>query len=144
MLLESILEAVGMRLQLLLLRPLVLFLIHCRADSLRVLPSLVTLPLSVVFSIPFTSSVRLIAARSTDFAGSSGKEGVSEHPTAWGRKETAVNPLLIQGKNLPGWEKQHEQIMHQTGLKNLWWENKDARSAERSLENSKLKWAVQW
>lgn len=144
MLLESILEADGMHLQLLLLRPLVLFLIHCRADSLRVLPSLVTLPLSVVFSIPFTSSVRLIAARSTDFAGSSEKEGVSEQLTAWGGKEMAVNPLFIQGKNLPEREKQNEQIMYRTGLKTLWWENKDARSAERSLENSKLKQAVQW
>ena len=81
-LLESVLEADGMHLQLPLLALLVLYCIHCWTDSLPDLPSPVTLPLSAVFSILFTSSVRLIAARSTDFAGSSEKEGVPEQLAA--------------------------------------------------------------
>lgn len=84
MLLESILEADGTHLWLLLRTPLALYLIHRRAANLHDLPGLGTLPLSAVLSIPFTSSVRLIAARSTDFAGSSEKEGVSEQLAAQG------------------------------------------------------------
>lgn len=143
LLLESILEADGMYLWLLLLTPLVLYLIHHRADSLPDLPGLVTLPLSTVFSIPFTSSVRLIAARSMDFAGSSEKEGVSQQLAAWGFKEMAVNPLLLYGKKASRMGKTNwaDYVSGCTGK--LWWENKDARNAETSLENNKVKWAVQ-
>lgn len=67
---------------MILLTLLVLYLTDHWADSLCDLPGLATLPRSAVFSILFTSSVRLIADRSTDFAGSSEKERGSEQLAA--------------------------------------------------------------
>lgn len=90
MLLEANLEADSTCFQLLLLTLLVPFLLQCWAGSCD-LPSRVPLPLSAVLSIPFTSSVRLIAARSRDFAGSSERKGMHEGT----RKQLCIHCLCV-------------------------------------------------
>lgn len=89
-LLEANLEADSTCLQLLLLTLVVPFPLHCWAGSCD-LPSHVPLPLRAVLSIPFTSSVRLIAARSRDFAGSSERKGVHEGT----RKQLCIHCLYV-------------------------------------------------
>lgn len=90
MLPESILAALTASL---LPTPLADYLTDCRG-----LPSLVPLPLSAVSTIPFTSSVRLIAARSTDFAGSSEKEEVSEQRLHEGARKRPLTPCSHPAK----------------------------------------------
>lgn len=87
--------------------------------------------------MPFTSSVRLRAARSTDFAGSSGKERVSE------QLEMAANPLIVYSRKLPERENEISGLCIEAHGKKLWLGKEYSGSAERSWENNKIEQAVQ-